>query len=99
MKLMIVCSTSFYNKIEPIKEELERKGHNLILPNSYDGVTTEHNYDNMTNEEYSAFFNEMYNLSRNKISKVDGVLVLNYTKTKSKEDLINYVEASTCPEM
>ena len=64
MKILIVCSTSFYDRIKPTKEELEIKKYEVFLPNSYNEKETEHNYTNMSHEEYNAFFKEMYNLSR-----------------------------------
>jgi hypothetical protein len=33
MKLLIICSTSFYDRIPPIKDELESKGFDLVMPN------------------------------------------------------------------
>ena len=99
MKIFIVCSTSFYNKIKPIKEELERKNYKVLLPNSYEESTTDHDYSNMTNEEYISFFKEMYNLSRNKISGIDAILVLNFDKEKNGIINKNYIGASTFLEM
>ena len=99
MKIFIVCSTSFYSRIKPIKEELEKKNYEIILPNSYDESTTEHDYSNMTEEEYKLFFKEMYNLSRKKISEVDAILVLNFDKEKDGVVYKNYIGASTFLEM
>ena len=36
MKIFIVCSKSFYTKVEYIKQELEEKGHTIIVPNLYE---------------------------------------------------------------
>ena len=36
MKVFIISSASFYEKIEPIKLELEKSGHTIFLPNTYD---------------------------------------------------------------
>ena len=105
MKLFIVCSTSFYNKIKPIKEKLESKEIIVLLPNSYEESTTEHDYTSMTNEEYVTFFKEMYNLSRKKISEIDDSyfrtaekflynefsIVLNKTYDETKDYVINEV--------
>ena len=99
MKIFIVCSTSFYNQIKPIQEELERKNYEVLLPNSYDESTTDHDYSNMTNEEYVSFFKKMYNLSRNKMSQVDAILVLNFDKVKNGIVYKNYIGASTFLEM
>ena len=35
MRILIICSKAFYDKIEPIKEKLENMGHVVELPNSY----------------------------------------------------------------
>lgn len=99
MKILIVCSTSFYARIKPIKEELERKKYEVILPNSYNEIETEHNYTNMSHEEYVNFFKEMYYMSRDKISKVDAILVLNFDKQKEGKVYKNYIGASTFLEM
>ena len=36
MKIFIISSASLYDKIAPIKEELEKMGHIVELPNTYD---------------------------------------------------------------
>ena len=99
MKIFIVCSTSFYHRIKPIKLELEKKNYEVILPNSFNEFETEHDYTNMSHEEYVGFFKEMYNLSRDKISKVDAILVLNFDKEKEGRIYKNYIGASTFLEM
>ena len=60
MKVMIVCSTAFYDKIAPIKQELEKNGHHVITPNCYDAPVTSDDHKKMTDEEYLNFFREMY---------------------------------------
>lgn len=99
MKILIICSTSFYDKIKTIKEQLVSLGHVLIMPNNYDTPVTNEEHESKTEEEYVSFFQEMYLESRNKISEVDAVLVLNYTKEKNGQKLENYIGASTFLEM
>lgn len=99
MKILIICSTSFYDKIKTIKEQLVSLGHVLIMPNNYDTPVTNEDHESKTKEEYVSFFQEMYLESRNKISEVDAVLVLNYTKEKNGQKLENYIGASTFLEM
>lgn len=99
MKIFIICSTSFYDKIKTIKEQLVSLGHVLIMPNNYDTPVTNEDHESKTEEEYVSFFQEMYLESRNKISEVDAVLVLNYTKEKNGQKLENYIGASTFLEM
>ena len=33
MKVLIVCSTSFYDMVKDVKEKLESNGHEVYLPN------------------------------------------------------------------
>ena len=99
MKIFIVCFTSFYDRIKPLKEELERKKYEVVLPNSYNEIENEHDYTNMSHEEYVNFFKEMYYMSRDKISKVDAILVLNFDKEKEGKVYNNYIGASTFLEM
>jgi len=99
VKILIICSTSFYDKIKTIKEQLVSLGHVLIMPNNYDTPVTNEDHESKTEEEYVSFFQEMYLESRNKISEVDAVLVLNYTKEKNGQKLENYIGASTFLEM
>ena len=49
MKIFIICSKSFYNKIPSIKEHLEQTGHEIILPNCYDCPETESFYREQQN--------------------------------------------------
>lgn len=98
MKVMIVCSTAFYYKVEEVKDKLESMGHTVCLPNCY-GEEDNWNTDNMNDEEMSKFFNDMFHQSRNKISELDAIVVLNYTKEKNGKKLDNYIGASTFLEM
>lgn len=97
MKILIVCSTSFYNKIEEIEKELTKKGHTVIMPNCYDSNETSN--QKMSEKEYLEFFEKMYHESREKISTVDAVLVLNYDKEKNGKTINNYIGGSTFLEM
>lgn len=99
MKIMIICSTSFYDKIKLVEEELIGYGHTLIMPNNYDSPVTSEDHETKTEEEYIQFFQEQYLESRNKISEVDAVLVLNYTKEKNGQCFENYIGAATFLEM
>ena len=99
MKILIICSTSFYDKIKPIKESLLNKKYEIVLPNCYDNPVTNEDNKLMNEEEYNDFFKAMYYESREKISKVDAVLVLNYKKIKNKIEYDNYIGASTFLEM
>lgn len=91
-KIMIACSTSFYPKIESIKDKLISKGYEIIYPNHYG---EEDNFDNMSEEEYNDFFKECFISSKEKVDSCDELLVLNY----EKKSIANYIGASTFLEM
>ena len=95
MKVLVVCSTSFYDKVENVKNGLEKNGHIVYLPNCYDDPVTNEDNKLMSDEEYLDFFRSMYYESRDKIAEVDAILVLNYTKVKNGVSLDNYIGAST----
>ncbi|MBR6949744.1 MAG: hypothetical protein IKH54_06150 [Bacilli bacterium] len=97
-KLMIICSSNFYNRIPPIKEVLEKK-YELIMPNGYGEEENDEEYSNMSDEEYMSFFKKMFHMSRNKIKDVDACLVLNFDKNKRGTTYYNYIGASTFLEM
>lgn len=99
MKVLIVCSTSFYDKIENIANILRKNGHEVLMPNCYDAPVTSEDNQKKSDEEYFAFFKEMYIESREKISTIDAILVLNYTKIKNGKEFHNYVGASTFLEI
>lgn len=93
MKVFLICSKNFYNKIPLIKEELEKKGHIITLPNCYDCPETEAKYRG-TNE-HANWKATMIKHSEEVISKIDSVLVLNYTKN----GVDNYIGGATFLEM
>lgn len=99
MKILIVCSTSFYDRVEVIKENLEKRGFELEMPNCYDNPVTSEDNMNKSEEEYRTFFKKMYFESREKVSSIDAILVLNYDKEKNGQILRNYIGASTFLEM
>ena len=93
MRIFIICSKAFYEKIPSIKEELETMGHIITLPNCYDCPETEAKYRGTS--EHSAWKATMIKHSEDVISKVDSVLVLNY----SKNNIDNYIGGATFLEM
>lgn len=99
MKILIICSTSFYDRIKDIAKVLTKNGHQVKMPNCYDAPVTNDDNKKMTEEEYKEFFARMYQESREGVSSVDAVLVLNYTKVKNGQSYDNYIGASTFLEM
>ncbi len=95
MKILIICSKKFYNKIPEIKKVLEENGHVITLPNCYDDPTTEERYRNLGNQEHSKWKAKMLKQSTDVIQKNDAVLVLNFEKHGVK----NYIGGATFLEM
>ncbi len=98
MKVMICCSTSFYDKVEEVSNYLINRGDTVIYPNGY-GEEDNTDYDSLTLDEFSDLFRGFYTESNNKIDECDAILVLNYSKAKNGVELANYVGASTFLEM
>lgn len=98
-KILIVCSTSFYDKIDDINKKLIGFGYSTVMPNCYDEPVTNEDNKNFTEEEYCKFFKEMYEESREKVSTIDAILVLNFDKVKGENVYNNYIGASTFLEM
>ncbi len=99
MKILIICSTSFYDRIKDVADVLTKNGHQVKMPNCYDAPVTNDDNKKMSEEEYKEFFARMYQESREGVSSVDAVLVLNYTKVKNGQNYDNYIGASTFLEM
>jgi hypothetical protein len=95
MKIFLICSKRFYDKIPPIKEELERQGHSITLPNTFDDQGAEERYRALGHEAHSKWKAGMIKLSLQKITEMDAVLVVNF----DKDDLKNYIGGATFLEM
>ena len=93
MKILIICSKSFYPEIKEIKKKLEKKGHEISLPNSYEDSGAEERAWNLG--IHSEFKKRMFNQSRNTIEQMDAVLCLNFDKGKMK----NYIGGATFLEL
>jgi len=95
MKILIICSKSFYDKIATIQEELEKKGHQVELPNSYFEPDAEFKAWKLGTKEHAHFKTKMFRESRDRISKMDAVLTLNFDKNSIK----NYIGGATFLEL
>ncbi len=95
MKIFVICSKKFYDRIPPIKEKLELMGHTVMLPNCYDDPGTEDRYRNMGAKEHSEWKATMLKHSTDVIDGVDAVLVLNF----EKNGMQNYIGGATFLEM
>ncbi|NLC48022.1 MAG: hypothetical protein GX758_01500 [Tenericutes bacterium] len=97
--ILLICSQSNYDKVKDIKEKLESKGYSVITPNGYGEESFSNKDKKMDDKEYEEFFRRMFYESKEKISKVNAVLVLNYNKIKNEKIYKNYIGASTFLEM
>ena len=95
MKIFVVCSRHFYHKIPPIKEELEKQGHNVTLPNSYDAPFKEEEVKNKGEKEHQEWKSAMMKRQEPKVRANDAVLVLNFEKNGQE----NYVGGATFMEI
>ena len=99
MKIFVICSKKFYSKIEAVKQELEKRGNEIFLPNCYDDPTAEQKAWDLGVEAHQKFKAKMYKQSENTISKMDAVLVLNLDKEKDGGIIKNYIGGATFLEM
>jgi len=95
MKIFIVCSKHFYNKIPPIQKELENYDHQITLPNSYENPFKEDKLRKMNLQECIKWKQEMMRLHEPKIKSVEGLLVLNLDKNNQP----NYIGGATFMEI
>ena len=95
MKIFIICSKAFYDRIAPIKEELEKMGHTVDVPHTYDDPEAEQRSWDLGDEEHGKFKRAMFEASLKKIMTVDAVLALNFDKNGKK----NYIGGSTFLEL
>lgn len=93
MKIFIICSKAFYDRIKPIKEYLENNGWEVFVPHTY--LNPEKELEAWEGETHSEFKARMFRLSEERIKSMDAVLVLNYEKHGIK----NYIGGSTFLEM
>jgi len=99
MKVLIICSKSFYNKIPNIKNDLEKKDIQVFLPNCYDEPLTELKMWELGNEEHQKFKAKMYKQSEKTIKDMDAVLVLNFDKKTDDNIIKNYIGGATFLEI
>ena len=93
MKILIICSKKFYPEIKEIKKKLEKKGHVISLPNSYEDPEAEARAWSMG--LHSEFKKRRFNQSKYTIEQMDAVLCLNFDKGK----LVNYIGGATFLEL
>ena len=95
MKIFLICSKKFYDKIPVIHEQLIGMGYSITLPNCYDDPQIDTRYRDLGDEEYSRWKATMFDQSKNSLANSDAVLVLNFEKNGVK----NYIGGATFLEM
>ena len=93
MKVLLICSKVFYNKLNFYKYKLETLGHEVFMPNCFDAPETVAKYRG-TNE-HAAWKAGMIRHSEKVIKQMDAVLVLNFDKNNQK----NYIGGATFLEI
>lgn len=99
MKIFIICSKQFYPEVKDVKEQLEKQGNEVFLPNCYDEPDTELKMKKIGVKEHQEFKARMYKQSEDVIKQSDAVLVLNYDKEKDGKVYKNYIGGATFLEM
>lgn len=99
MKLLIICSKRFYDKIAYIKEELEKRSIEVFLPNCYDNPSMEEQMWNSGRKEHQEFKARMFKQSEDTIKNMDAVLVLNFDKNNNGKIEKNYIGGATFLEI
>ena len=95
MKIFICCSKYIYGQVPPIKQELERAGHQITLPNSFDDPMREEKLKQQGQEIHQQFKSAMLKEQEEKIKANDAILVLNYEKKGQP----NYIGGATFLEI
>jgi diphthamide synthase subunit DPH2 len=95
MKIFICTTKHLYHKVEEIKKELEKMGHKITLPNSFDEPLKEESMKKIGGREHDKWKEEMLRLQIEKVKDNDAILVLNYKKHEQE----NYIGASVFLEI
>ena len=93
MKILLICSKAFYDKLDEYKKNLEKMGHEVSMPNCWDCPETEAKFRGTL--EHAKFKAKMFKQSEERIKTMDAVLVLNYDKNGQK----NYIGGATFLEV
>ena len=99
MKVLIICSKKFYDRIPKIEETLAHKGIEVFLPNCYNDPNTEDRMWELGKKQHQEFKAKMYKQSELIISQVDAVLVLNFDKEVNGVIYQNYIGGATFLEI
>ena len=93
MKILLICSKAFYDKLLDYKQTLENLGHEVYMPNCWDAPETEAKYRGT--DKHHIFKAKMFRQSEETIKNMDAVLVLNFNKNGQE----NYIGGATFLEI
>ncbi len=95
MKIFVICSKRFYDRIPPIEAELQKLGHMVTLPNCFDDPAAEERHRALGTDVHAKWKGGMIAHSTQVIQDNDAVLVLNFDKDGAKK----YIGGATFLEM
>ncbi len=95
MKIFICASKHNYGHVDKTKKELERMGHVVIVPNSYDNPMKEEETKKEGVDKHRAWKANMIRLQKAKVDASDCILVLNFEKDGQQ----NYIGGATFLEI
>jgi hypothetical protein len=95
MKIFICASKYNYGHVPDIKKELEKMGHVITVPNSFDDPMKENKVKELGTKEHSKWKGDMIRLQKTKVIANDCILVLNFDKNGQK----NYIGGATFLEI
>lgn len=95
MKIFICASKYNYKHIIPIRDELEKIGHEITLPNCFDDPFVEIRTKEESKEKHIEIKQKLLKEQVLKVEKNDAILVINFDKNDQK----NYIGGATFLEM
>ncbi len=95
MKIFIVGSKYAFEKIPPIKSDLEKMGHVITVPSGFSDPFKEMEMQKLSKEEYVLFKQQKLHEQAERVEKNDAVLVLNFDKNGQE----NYIGGATFLEV
>jgi hypothetical protein len=95
MKVFIVGSKRFFDKVPPVKEELERLGHVITVPSGYSNPDKEFDMQKLDEESYINWKRGMLEEQGRRVAANDALLVMNF----DKDGQLNYIGGATFLEI
>lgn len=80
MKIYISCSKAFYDKVGPIKFQLEELGHHITPPNGWNDASSEELIQKLDMATYIEWKAKMIRKNNELVNACDSILILNLTK-------------------